>query len=67
METVTVDRDIAGELVELILLHKTFATQNIVLQINRLHKHLKNKRTRLFLNVNNPLVFEVNSDIMIIS
>ena len=31
METVTVDRDIAGELVELILLHKTFATQNTVL------------------------------------
>ena len=54
METVTVDRDIAGELVELILLHKTFATQNIVLQINRLHKHLRNKRTRLFFNVNNP-------------
>ena len=54
METVTVDRDIARELVELILLHKTFATQNIVLQINRLHKHLGNKRTRLFLNVNNP-------------
>ena len=54
METVTVDRDIARELVELILLHKTFATQNIVLQINRLHKHLRNKRTILFLNVNNP-------------
>ena len=43
METVTVDRDIARELVELILLHKTFVTQNIVLQINRSHKHLRNK------------------------